>query len=230
MKEEDGDREGIMKKVLHRELYSFVVSTQQQLRVPLTGVFKGTIHRMAVNKESVYEKEIQEDFQRYPGLQGYVQKLLGDNDNKFFILSEDRNIFPIEGALPLYELISISGQLQADVLLGCAIGIEAPVRVYRNLFWLESFSHSKLLVVFRRFYDDFLKHLAAHPNSSLDTLVNKAHNKLLVYPFILPKNDKHSIACSDEEETPSQYSSEYITEMKRLMIIDRISDKFHYRQ
>ncbi|SHM45708.1 hypothetical protein [Mucilaginibacter sp. OK098] len=114
----------------------------------------------------------------------YVVSAATNNNDDYVLICEDDHIFtPQYSSEALRDAITEADELQADVLSGGISSLKGGLQMSEKLFWMEEFSGTQFIVIFRRF---FQKILDADFNVS-DTADYKiaalTDNKYFVFPF-----------------------------------------------
>jgi len=116
----------------------------------------------------------------------YIIRELVNYDYEYFIFCEDDHTFTKDySKMFLEHCINNANQLDADILLGGISWFDIAVQASKNLFWVNNFSGTQFVVIFKKFYQIILNvndfKVTDSADHKLSTLTDK---KFIVSPFI----------------------------------------------
>lgn len=120
-----------------------------------------------------------------------VLKQAMEYDHDLIIVCEKFHDFP-----PTYKSnyliknITHANNMNANILLGGAIGFVDYVKINKSFYWIDFFSGTTFVVIFKRIYEKLLLSLKKHTSAPIEEIISKIdNNTLLMYPFIsFPRN------------------------------------------
>ena len=130
------------------------------------------------------------------------------------------------------KLLLISQIIEAndkgcDILFGGVAGFNNAIPIGRNLFWIDKFSLTTFMVIYKRFFQRLLNESLSE-SSEISSISSISSNKLTIYPFI-------HIGSLLDEKTCSSYGSlateatvptAYVVDEEKLQRILFIKSKF----
>lgn len=121
-----------------------------------------------------------------------VKKAIKENED-FFILCKDDHMFASHYNKDKFIEHIIGAYAQhADILLGGAESSGSHVPVASNRYWIENFSNSSYIVIYKCFYFKILA-CTRDELGCVDMILSKLSvNKMIIYPFISAKYNNDS--------------------------------------
>ena len=125
-----------------------------------------------------------EEVRRWMGIRQAVQKAVAADDD-VIVISEGPHAFPPDYSRSyLLRNIIEAHEQGAGLLFGSAATFGHAVPVTKNRFWINSFWHSSLVVLYRKVFPLILEHPFDDSILTDDALSNVTSNKVLLFPFV----------------------------------------------
>jgi hypothetical protein len=107
-----------------------------------------------------------------------------DNNNDYVLVCEDDHTFgPQYSCEALWRAVSEADRLQADVLSGGVSSLNGCFEVSDELFWMDKFSGTQFIVIFRRFFRKIMD-ASFDVNDTADfKIASLSDNKYFSFPF-----------------------------------------------
>ena len=115
----------------------------------------------------------------------YILRNLVQEDADFIILGEDDHQFTEHYSKEyLFSCIQEAQKEGADILSGGISWFRDTVQVSKNLLWVQKFSGTQFMVIFKRFYKIILDAPFGNADNADYKISDLSKNKLFMYPFI----------------------------------------------
>lgn len=115
----------------------------------------------------------------------YIVNDLTDKDDDFILLCEDDHCFTEHYSKEiLFNNIRAAKKKSADILSGGVSWFNGAVQLEENLFWVQKFSATQFIVVFRKFFKVILETPFSEGDDADYKISNLSENKFFIYPFI----------------------------------------------
>lgn len=135
--------------------------------------------------------EIVEAFQHEIGAIGlwntirHIVQDLVPADQEYIIICEDDHRFTDEyNAQLLSDSISIGKSIGADILNGGVSWFKTGIQVSRNLFWIEEFSATQFLIIYKKFYKSIIEANFTIVDNADFLISALSSKKFVISPFI----------------------------------------------
>ena len=114
-----------------------------------------------------------------------------DMNYDYFIFCEDDHSFTEYYSFDLFvNIIDKVVKYNPDVLLGGVSGFRSGIKVSDNLFWVDKFTGTQFVLIFKRFYNTILNAVFLPRADVLDQKICfLSDNKFVIYPFISIQQD-----------------------------------------
>lgn len=142
----------------------------------------------------------------------------------FIILCKNYHDFPPSYNSKFFENCLLQADsIGANVLLGGATGFVDSVKITDNLFWIDFFTDSTFVIIYKRFYKTLANLVKDHSLQSIERIISdNANNIMLTYPFI-------SFPREFQNSRPNTFKEYYLSE-KALTIIGNTYNNLKIRR
>lgn len=111
-------------------------------------------------------------------------------ENSFIIICEDDHQFTNAYSKELlFSCIAEAGEKQADILSGGVSGFTSTLQVSKRLFWVEKFSGSQFIIIFRKFFKEIIEADFGPGDAADYKICSLTDYKFFIYPFISVQKD-----------------------------------------
>jgi hypothetical protein len=131
----------------------------------------------------------------------------------FIILCKNYHDFPPSYDHSFFERCLLQAdRIGANVLLGGATGFVDSVKIIDNLFWIDFFTDSTFVILYKRFYKTLANLVKNNSLHSIERIISdNVNNIMLTYPFI-------SFPREFQNSKPNTFKEYYLSE-RALTII-----------
>jgi len=143
----------------------------------------------------------------------------------YLLICEDDHMFTQHYDIALLiENIKNAERYHADVLLGGVHWFDTAARVTDRLYWVDNFTATHFIVIYKRFYDILLNYSFKNTDD-LDLVISKlSDRKFLLHPFISIQKD---FGYSDIRKEQNMHSeSQFEVTSSAIHRISKISNHF----
>jgi len=127
------------------------------------------------------------------GLWESIVKIIRDeapSEAPYILICEDDHIFTETYSKDfLLKQIDVAAELDADFINGGPSGFNTGFPITENLFWVEDFSGSQFLIIFKRFYPKIINAEFASEDTADHKLCNLTNKAFYIYPFVSIQQD-----------------------------------------
>lgn len=164
------------------------------------------------------------------GLWETVRKIVGqakDNQYEYVIICEDDHCFTEKyDAENLINQINFANGLNADLLLGGVSYFDDAVEISQSLFWLSGFTGFQFVIMFRRFYQNFLNiDFNSYDNIDLK-MESSSQNIYCMFPFISTQKEFGYSDVTKKNEQPGVVVEYFRKSEKRLQTLSSLNKHF----
>lgn len=167
------------------------------------------------SKEKQFDVNFIKAFENANGAKGLWQTIVhiiqnvSTNEDDYILICEDDHMFTKNyNAQKLLNFIKEAQKKQADILLGGVSWFEDAVQVPENLFWVDQFTGTQFMIIFKKFYQTILNADFNIGDTADRKICELTNNKFLIYPFISTQKE---FGYSDA--TPFNNNAGYVTEI-----------------
>jgi GR25 family glycosyltransferase involved in LPS biosynthesis len=128
---------------------------------------------------------------------------IADDDSDFVLICEDDHFFTEDYSLErLLDCIDTGRKTGADVLVGGASWCLSALRIGESNYWVEDFTGTQFVIVFRKFIPSLLEATFTRANTLDRKMAALSQNVQLIYPFVSSQRDfGYSDATADNHGT-----------------------------
>lgn len=128
---------------------------------------------------------------------------MADDDSDFILICEDDHFFTKDYSHErLLNCIEIARKTGADVLVGGASWCLSALRIEESNYWVEDFTGTQFVVVFRKFIPSLLEATFTRADTVDRKICALSQNVQLIYPFVSSQRDfGYSDATADNHGT-----------------------------
>ncbi|WP_293788737.1 glycosyltransferase family 25 protein [uncultured Pedobacter sp.] len=114
-----------------------------------------------------------------------VQQANQRQDEYILICEDDHEFMDHYNKEAFFYVIKTCGQKkEADILLGGVSWFYDALRIDRNLYWIDKFTGTQFIIIFRKFYDAILGYEFKNGDTADKIIYELTDNNFLIYPYI----------------------------------------------
>lgn len=154
-----------------------------------------------------------------------IVRLAQESDLDYILICEDDHQFTRHYSKEiLLERIAEANAQNADVLLGGVSAFSNVFHVKNSLFWIERFSGTQFLIIYRQFYAVLLKTLFSILDHSDFKISDLSNRKFVIHPFISTQKEIGKSDISEENSIKGEVERLFEQSQRNLYDIDIIRD------
>lgn len=147
-----------------------------------------------------------------------------DTDSEFIIICEDDHQFTSAYSKErVFKCINEAKENHADIVLGGISGFTNAMKLSSNLFWVEKFSGTQFLIIFKKFFNAIL-HTDFTKNDSADyKMCSLTEKKFFIYPFISIQKDFGYSDATPKNNIKNRVKDLFSQSMIKLQLLEKVS-------
>jgi GR25 family glycosyltransferase involved in LPS biosynthesis len=165
------------------------------------------------------------------GLWETIKHILNDlanKDEEYILICEDDHQFTSSYSKEiLFHSIDEAIKEDADTLCGGIHWFNSAVEVSNNLFWVEFFTATQFIIVFRKFWEKILGADFGINDAADFKMSQLTNNKFVIYPFISTQKDYGYSDCTLQNNVEGRMKELFGSTSEGLGIVKKIFR--HYR-
>lgn len=186
--------------------YSFskqeVTGSFAEISIPLYMIGETQLQdvEMQVTRQLTHRQELSRVVESgkngWAGIVQCIKKAIGNGEDVVIIGKDSLGFTEAYNKDYLVSNILRAGELHCELLLGDMQHLYHAVPVAQHLFWIDSFTDARLIVVFSRCFEKIIREVPEPGKSICEVLSGITTHKMVLYPFITKKS---AAAVSTEE-------------------------------
>jgi len=113
-----------------------------------------------------------------------IEDLVPSNVEYFIICEDDHQFTEEYNACLLKNTIALAKKMDADIISGGVSWFQTGIQISKNLFWIEEFSATQFIIIFRKFCNKILDASFIQGDNADYKICELTTNKFVIYPFI----------------------------------------------
>ncbi|MFT4092476.1 MAG: hypothetical protein QM640_02465 [Niabella sp.] len=160
---------------------------------------------------------------------GVLQKAKESNLD-FIVICEDDHVFTPEYSFEkLQTAIEEAKRLNVDIVLGGVSWLRSMFPVCQHLCWVEEFTGTQFVIVFKHFYDVLLNFAFFDDDTADKAMGALTKRKAFIYPFISGQKDFGYSDVTLKNNEPGKVDALFLHTRQRLKLMHEV-DKFYKSQ